>query len=232
MTDEGVRTYTVGDATDEYVHVDELGGWCGEKDPASTGYVCSVKAGHEGPQHVAANRFRVVAVWAREGTAEPVPEAPAEAIVEVPDVESLRSEVQALKAAVESAQGTLFTERNLRWQAQQALTDFRTLVRDTAIEYAEQYDWCEVVDRALEAMGLDPRQRTYRVGTTITIQRYIHVDVEATSVDEAWRAVDNMGESELREALENYDSDDVDDLFSSGWDLSGLDSSTTDVEEQ
>lgn len=74
MTDatSAVRTYAVGDRSDEYSYHTTHSEWCGHTgdwDNGRTYYRCSIKAGHGGPQHVAANEVSVVATKARDETA-------------------------------------------------------------------------------------------------------------------------------------------------------------------
>lgn len=47
------------------------------------------------------------------------------------------------------------TARQQRDQAQQDLIEFRQTVTQTAVRYAREYDWCSVVQSALEDMGLE-----------------------------------------------------------------------------
>lgn len=70
VTSTAIRTYSAGDPTDDYVYNSDSFDWCGKRFP-SPGYVCSIRSGHEGPQHVAATSVRVEQVMDRE---QPVPE--------------------------------------------------------------------------------------------------------------------------------------------------------------
>jgi hypothetical protein len=65
-TAQQVRTYAVGDARDEYNRAETYRDWCGE--PIPEGFMCSIRTGHEGPQHVAVggSSDTVVAVKDRE----------------------------------------------------------------------------------------------------------------------------------------------------------------------
>lgn len=104
--------------------------------------------------------------------AEPVGEAasaPSEPAVSAGEAE-LRRKVEELERQVRS-------ERALVRAAQCELEEFKQSVIDTAREYAERHDWCEAVDEALTAMGLEiPRKAvtmevrvTYRITATANV---------------------------------------------------------------
>lgn len=66
MTSTEVRTYTVGERVEDgdYAKSGDYGRWCRESIP--DGWVCSIEAGHAGPQHVAVGGDVVRAVKDRE----------------------------------------------------------------------------------------------------------------------------------------------------------------------
>jgi hypothetical protein len=63
---------------------------------------------------------------------------------------------------------------------------FKTRVRDTAIRLAQRHGWCRTVDDALVEMGLEPRERDWRV--TLTVEGRITVTAAATSEQAAINA--------------------------------------------
>lgn len=201
------KRYAAGDMAGLPMRASEQGvPYCGESaDPVGSYYTCSLPEGHDGPQHLTIDGAsgRVVA-----GKDVPVP------IVEQPTPQVLAErlatavEVNAnLDRQVRELRDELATVRNERRQLQSTHDEFRQTVVDTAMELARRHDWCSVVQRGLEDMGLgDLLEREYRVQVTVTATRTATVTVTAREGEDAWRKVDNMSASELSDLIDQGDS--------------------------
>lgn len=234
-TTSATRTYAIGDASDEHVYVAASAGreWCGVTGfppPAASYYRCSLPKGHEGPQHVAANQEAVVGVMDRD-TSGDVPEP----IVEEPTPEVLAERLRVVEEEVvrlRSLRDNLITERDRAYADRSALQathdQLRQDVVDKAMELARQHDWCTVVQRGLEDMGLgDLLTQKYRVQVEVTATRTVTVEVEATNGSEAWRQVDNMSTSELADLIDNSPDGSAYSFYGSdAWEHSSHDAQT------
>jgi hypothetical protein len=103
----------------------------------------------------------------------------------------------------------------------------REVVR-VAMENAREHNWCGVVTRALRDMDLgDYLTQRYQVQVELKATRTIYVEVEASDAESAWRSVDEMSESELSEAYERYDGNNLYRyVLADGWSHDSHDSST------
>lgn len=138
--EQGVRRYAVGETPDEYTYTNAASQWCREPAPDDgQGFRCSITAGHAGPQHVAANANRIVAVWDRVEPTPPEPVVPDDAPDEV-------------KQAVEAA-----------------LAAYKQRVRNESFRVAAQQGWCDNgLNETLRNLDL-PEKRTYYVWTQIPV---------------------------------------------------------------
>jgi hypothetical protein len=55
------------------------------------------------------------------------------------------------------------------------LANFRTLVRNVAINRAIEHEWCSVIDDILDELGLEPRRRAYDVEVKVTYTAWVQV---------------------------------------------------------
>ena len=99
------------------------------------------------------------------------------------DLSPTEGDVQRLTAALEDTQRQLSQARRNVEQTAQELAAFRTRVRDVAIRYGDEHDWCGVLDDALRELGLSPRTHPYDVEIHIRATRNAHV--EAVDNDDA-----------------------------------------------
>jgi hypothetical protein len=231
-----VRTYSAGQILTrgtpefDYARHVNMAQWCNE--PCGDGYICSIREGHEGPQHVAVGGETVRAVKDREGHVEQ-PAFPRETrIVHTPtgDVEapvSVFALVEAQRAELEqlrTIRDSLIRE-NERKDAE--FEQFRETVKTTAQDYASRHGWCGVVNQALSEMGIDVEQ-DYFVDVEVTVESVerIRVRVSAANGEEAWQQVDAMNESDFREALAAYQGDDSCGIDWDRWNLTRTNAST------
>jgi hypothetical protein len=72
-------------------------------------------------------------------------------------------------------------------QLRRRFEEFKQTVRSTAINYAERHDWCEVVDNALEEMGLQGRNTEWTLVLTVTgtIRTTVSAATETDAIDKA-----------------------------------------------
>jgi hypothetical protein len=69
--------------------------------------------------------------------------------------------------------------------------NFRTQVRDLAIEKREEMNFCVPgLNEALEELGLEPMTRRFKVPVTITATQEVYVEVEATDAEAAREEVE------------------------------------------
>lgn len=84
---------------------------------------------------------------------------------------------------------------------------FRTQVRDVAIEVADEQGWCDDgLNERLEQLGLDPRERPYTVGVTVTLSLEIEEAVNQDSAED--QAKDLL--SDMLSGAENWNLDAID----------------------
>lgn len=202
MTEDRVRTYTVGEAPDEYVWRPNTGTWCNHR---INGYICSIEQGHAGPQHVAANEMRIVAVVDRD-QADDVAVTP---MTEVPiDVDALRREIETLRAELERTREALLTERRVAQNRAVELERFKENVVQVGGEYAERHDMCSVYDDLMEELGLPRRQVTYDVDIEIVAKRTITLQVTTNSGADSDDIRAMLGWSEIDEAFREQESEE------------------------
>lgn len=121
------------------------------------------------------------------------------------DVERLNQVQTELRDAASNA-------RSGQYAAEQALADLRTTVGRTAIRYAIEHDWCSVVQRALEEMGIDPIYPQRRVTVTLEFLTRDDADDESTSTpdqEDIARMLYGMSQSTLEDAIQDYSSEDA-----------------------
>lgn len=252
MTDatSTVRTYTVEERVldGDYAKHADMGEWC--REPISGGYVCSIKAGHAGPQHVAVGGSRVCAVKDRDQSGDGPDntltlldgrrvQVPAEIYPTVRDeqhqytvmLDELRTQVREARDARDRVQASLDT---LREREEERMEAFRQRVGQVAMRYARDHNWCSVVQRALEELGIEVVQR-WRVRTDVKISHHngweavrgsVYVTVEsARDRGNVYQDVDNMDADAAINVLEQEGIEIPD-----GWQFESFDASTSDVE--
>lgn len=97
---------------------------------------------------------------------------------------------------------------------------FRDEVRTMAIEKADELGWCTPgLNAALIELGLDPRERAYRV--PVEIRQTVWVDVEAVDEDAARDLVDN--DWTARDVARNADDYDWEMTVGSSYDVEEAD---------
>jgi hypothetical protein len=83
------------------------------------------------------------------------------------DLDTLRDRVTNLEEVLANTRTSRDSYAAERDTARQELADFKILVRDTAVRYAEENDWCSTVMQALEEMGIDAKvEKTFTVSAT------------------------------------------------------------------
>ena len=75
-------------------------------------------------------------------------------------------------------------------EAGEELRLYKEKLRAKMIELGEHYDWCEQLDRFLVHMGLEPRERDYRVVVRVTAVVDVN-NVTAHNCDEAMEMIRN-----------------------------------------
>lgn len=67
-----------------------------------------------------------------------------------------------------------------------ASRDFQKLVRDTAIRVAEEQSWCDQgLNEVLEELGLEPKNKTYRVTVRVFAYQDVETEISAASENQA-----------------------------------------------
>lgn len=129
--------------------------------------------------------------------------------VEAPTVDAVATTADAERIAS--------LERRLT-AVQAAHEQFRTTVRDKAIELAKEHNWCSVVDQGLIAMGLSPMRRKWEVEVAVRASQTITVTVEEADDEDAAREMVNT--YTVRDNVSSYD-----------WEIDSDDWEITDVNE-
>lgn len=110
-----------------------------------------------------------------DGTVEPE-------IVSINPVEAMVIE----KKTFEALQERLKFLETARTQLGAEFQDFRTAVRDRAIQAATEENWCsEGLNNALKDLGLDPTIRSYRVTVRVFAYQDVEMEIEANNEEEA-----------------------------------------------
>mgnify|MGYP001550756403 CR=1 FL=1 len=85
---------------------------------------------------------------------------------------------------------------------------FRTQVREKAIEVAANEGWCDSgLNEALEELGLEPKTRTFDVEVQVTASQMVTIEVEAADEDEAREIAERDMESEIENEINMHDWD-------------------------
>lgn len=115
------------------------------------------------------------------------------------------SRTAELETEVQRLSETVAQERNAKWNALRNLEQFKTEVRDTAINFQEENSsniCLDGLNQFLDELGLPPKERKYKVTLEIRVRH--EVEVTADSEDEASdQAVNDFSISDFY----SYDSD-------------------------